>query len=169
MVEPALESDIPALNILVNSAYRGESSKAGWTTEADLLGGIRTDEAALKALMQARDAVILKYAENNKILGCVYLKEEDDKLYLGMLTVVPTLQNKGIGKMLLAAAEKEANKRNCTTIFMSVISIRTELINWYKKHGYYDTGITRLFPTNDPSFGIPKQPLEFMILEKKLL
>jgi len=169
MVEPALESDIPVLNILVNSAYRGESSKAGWTTEADLLGGIRTDEAGLKTLMQAQGGVILKYMENDKMLGCVYLKKEDDKLYLGMLTVVPTLQNKGIGKILLAAAEEEAGKRNCTAIFMSVISIRTELINWYKKHGYYDTGITRPFPISDPSFGIPKQPLEFMILEKKLL
>ena len=168
MIKPALESDIPALNMLVNSAYRGESSKAGWTTEADLLGGIRTDEAGLKALMQAPGAFILKYFENDSILGCVYLKEEDHKLYLGMLTVAPTLQNKGIGKMLLAAAEEEAHKRNCTAIFMSVISIRTELIHWYKKHGYYDTGITKPFPANDPSFGIPKQPLVFIVLEKKL-
>ena len=168
MIKPALESDIAALNMLVNSAYRGESSKAGWTTEADLLGGIRTDEAGLKALMQAPGAFILKYFENDSILGCVYLKEEDHKLYLGMLTVAPTFQNKGIGKMLLAATEEEAHKRNCTAIFMSVISIRTELIHWYKKHGYYDTGITKPFPVNDPSFGIPKQPLEFIILEKKL-
>jgi len=168
MIQPADEKDIAALNILINSAYRGESSKAGWTTEADLLGGIRTDEAGLKVLMQTPGAVILKYDENDKVLGCVYLKEEDGKLYLGMLTVMPTLQNKGIGKILMAAAEAEAIKRNCTAIFMTVISIRTELINWYKKHGYYDTGITKPFPANDPSFGIPKQPLEFIVLEKKL-
>src|SRR6478735_6201421 len=168
MVESALESDIPVLNILVNSAYRGESSKAGWTTEADLLGGIRTDEAGLKALMQAQDAVILKYAENNKILGCVYLKKEDDKLYLGMLTVVPTLQNKGIGKILLAAAENEARKRNCIAVFMSVISIRTELINWYQKHGYVNTGKRKPFPEDDPRFGIQKLKLEFNILEKEV-
>lgn len=168
MIDPASEKDIPALNILINSAYRGEGSKQGWTTEADLLGGIRTDGAALKELMQQPNAVILKYEEENKILGCVYLKQEDNKIYLGMLTVAPQLQNKGIGKILLAASEDEARKRNCIAIFMSVISIRTELINWYKKHGYYNTGKTKPFPKDDPRFGIPKQPLEFIILEKDM-
>jgi ribosomal protein S18 acetylase RimI-like enzyme len=168
MVTAASEKDIPALNILINSAYRGEGSKQGWTTEADLLGGIRTDEASLRKLMQQPNAVILKYEEDNKIPGCVYLKQEDNKIYLGMLTVAPQLQNKGIGKILLAAAEDEARKRNCIAIFMSVISVRTELIDWYKKRGYYDTGKTKPFPENDPTFGIPKQPLEFIILEKDM-
>jgi ribosomal protein S18 acetylase RimI-like enzyme len=168
MVNPAGEKDIPALSMLVNSAYRGEGSKQGWTTEADLLGGIRTDEESLRELMQVPNAVILKYEEGNKILGCVYLKQEGNKMYLGMLTVAPQLQNKGIGKILLAASEDEASKRNCTAIFMSVISVRTELIDWYKKRGYYDTGKTKPFPEDDPRFGIPKRPLEFIILEKDL-
>ena len=166
MVTLANENDIPALNILVNSAYRGEQSKQGWTTEADLLGGIRTDEEGLMELMQQPGSFFLKYEEENKILGCVYLKQEKNKLYLGMLTVSPQLQNKGIGKILLAAAEAEARKRNCIAVFMSVISIRTELINWYKRHGYTDTGIVKPFPENDPRFGIPKTKLEFIILEK---
>ena len=168
MVTPANEKDIPALNILINSAYRGEGSKQGWTTEADLLDGIRTDEESLKELMQQENSVILKYEEDNKILACVYLRKEDDKIYLGMLTVSPQLQNKGIGKILLIASEDEAHKRNCSAVFMSVISIRTELIEWYKKRGYYDTGHTKPFPENDPRFGIPKQKLEFIILEKKI-
>ena len=168
MVKLANENDIPALNILVNSAYRGDSSKQGWTTEADLLGGIRTDEDSLKELMQQPGGCILKYEEENKLLGCVYLKQEDNKLYLGMLTVSPTLQNKGIGKILLAASEDEARKQNCSAVFMSVISLRTELINWYKKHGYCDTGKTKPFPEDDPKFGIPKTKLEFIILEKQV-
>ena len=168
MVTIATEKDIPALNILVNSAYRGDASKQGWTTEADLLDGIRTDEESLKELMHQPNAFLLKYEEENKILGCVYLKQEDDKLYLGMLTVSPLLQNKGIGKILLNASEDEARKRNCTAVFMTVISQRTELINWYKKHGYYDTGKTKPFPENDPRFGIPKTKLEFIVLEKKV-
>jgi ribosomal protein S18 acetylase RimI-like enzyme len=167
-IDVASEKDIPALNILVNSAYRGETSKQGWTTEADLLKGIRTDEASLKESMQQPNAFILKYEEENKILGCVYLRQEDNKMYLGMLTVAPHLQNKGIGKILLAAAEEESRTRNCTAIFMSVISVRTELINWYKNRGYYDTGKTKPFPKDDTRFGIPKQPLEFIILEKDL-
>ena len=118
-------------------------------------------------MMQQKDSFILKYEEENKILACVYLKEEDSKLYLGMLTVSPQLQNRGIGKILLKASEDEARKRNYNAIFMSVISQRTELINWYKKHGYYDTGKTKPFPENDPRFGIPKTKLEFIMMEKK--
>ena len=168
MVTIATEKDIPELNVLINSAYRGDSSKQGWTTEADLLGGIRTDEESLKEMMQNPDASILKYEEENKILACVYLKKEDNKLYLGMLTVSPQLQNKGIGKILLKASEDEAQKKNCDAIFMTVISQRTELINWYKKHGYVDTGKKKPFPENDPRFGIPKTKLEFIVMEKKV-
>lgn len=168
MVTPANENDIPALNILVNSAYRGETSKQGWTTEADLLDGIRTDEASLKELMQQPDSVILKYSTENKITGCVYLKQENDTMYLGMLTVSPELQNTGIGKILLYASEDFARQKECSAIFMSVISLRSELINWYKKHGYADTGKTTPFPESDPRFGIPKRKLEFMILQKGL-
>lgn len=167
MVTPANENDITALNVLINSAYRGETSKKGWTTEADLLDGTRTDEESLKKLMLQPGAFILKYSEENKILGCVYLKHELNKMYLGMLTVSPELQNKGIGTILLAASEDIARKRNCTAVFMNVISKRTELINWYKKYNYVDTGITKPFPKHDPRFGIPKTKLEFIILEKK--
>jgi len=168
MVNTATENDIPALNVLVNSAYRGETSKQGWTTEADLLDGIRTDENSLKELMQQPGAFFLKYEGDGRITGCVYLKKEQNKLYLGMLTVSPQLQNKGIGKILLAASEPEARKRNCNAVFMSVISVRTELINWYKKHGYIDTGETKPFPSNNPKFGIPKTELEFIVLEKEV-
>jgi len=168
MVTIATEKDIPQLNILINSAYRGESSKQGWTTEADLLGGIRTDEESIKEMMQNPNASILKYEAENKILACVYLKKESNKLYLGMLTVSPQLQNKGIGKILLKASEEEARKKNCNAIFMTVISQRTELINWYKKHGYVDTGEKKPFPEDDPRFGIPKTKLEFIVMEKHI-
>ena len=168
MVAVANENDIPALNILINSAYRGEGSKQGWTTEADLLDGIRTDEESIKELIDQECSVILKFMEGNQVYGCVHLRQEENKLYLGMLTVSPQLQNKGIGKILLAAAEDEARKRNCIAVFMSVISIRTELINWYEKHGYVNTGKKKPFPENDPRFGIPKVKLEFIILEKEI-
>jgi ribosomal protein S18 acetylase RimI-like enzyme len=168
MVTLATEKDIPELNVLINSAYRGDTSKQGWTTEADLLGGIRTDEESLKEMIQNPNASILKYSAENKILGCVFLKKEDNKLYLGMLTVSPQLQNKGIGKILLKASEDEARKTNCQAIFMTVISQRTELINWYKKHGYADTGEKKPLPEDDPRFGIPKTKLEFIVMEKVL-
>jgi ribosomal protein S18 acetylase RimI-like enzyme len=164
----ATENDITALDQLVNGAYRGEGSKKGWTTEADLLGGIRTDADGLRKMMADHDAVILKYTgEGNELQGCVYLKQKGSKLYLGMLTVNPELQAKGIGKKLLYAAEEYGQQKSCGHITMTVISVREELIAWYERHGYEKTGEREPFPT-DPSFGLPKQPLEFIVMEKAI-
>lgn len=161
--------DIPILVSLLNSAYRGDASKKGWTTEADMIeGSLRTDEKSLGELMQQPGAVILKYTDpDNKITGCVFLRKEDKKLYLGMLSVSPLIQAKGIGKQLMKAAEAYAAEQACTSIYMRVISIRHELIAWYERKGYYNTGITQPFP-NEPKFGIPKQPIEFILMQKDL-
>ncbi len=168
IIVAAKPEDAVLLDQLVNAAYRGESSKVGWTTEADLLDGTRTDALAISALLKDPGTTILKYVENGKILGCVELKVENDKLYLGMLTVQPDLQGRGIGKELLKRAEGEARKRKCSSIVMTVISAREELIAWYIRHGYRATGERRPFNFNDPRFGLPKRPLEFIVLEKKL-
>lgn len=160
--------DTKQLIDLVNSAYRGESSKKGWTTEADLLDGIRTDQKSIMSQVQKPGAIMLTAkSENNLMVGCVYLQQQGKQLYLGMLTVAPDIQAKGIGKRLLLAAENYARELNCESIVMSVIDIRKELIEWYKRKGFQDTGEIKPFP-QDPAFGIPKQPLQFVILEKKI-
>ena len=160
--------DIPQLEILINSAYRGDSSKKGWTTEADLLDGIRTDADSLKEMITKSNAVILQsFNEHNLLQGCVYLEKRHNKMYLGLLTVSPTLQAKGIGKQLLIEAEKYAKSQRCSFVEMTVISIRTELIEGYKKHGYKDIGEKKPFP-NDLKFGIPKQPLEFIVMQREI-
>ena len=161
------DTDIPALVKLVNSAYRGDSSRKGWTTEADLLDGIRTDEEGLYKMIHQPGAVILKCAMANALVGCVYLQIQGDNLYLGMLTVSPELQAAGIGKELLNGSEHFARSEGCHTILMTVITARKELIEWYERRGYHQTAERRPFP-NDPRFGIPKQPLEFLVMEKKL-
>jgi predicted N-acetyltransferase YhbS len=164
----ATTHDAPVLSALVNSAYRGNSSKKGWTTEAGLLDGIRTDETTLIKIMADPHSVILKCSdEKERLVGCVYLQKRQAKLYLGMLTVAPELQAKGIGKQLLAAAENHAKQTGCNGITMTVISVRKELIDWYVRHGYHPTGETQPFPTNQ-ALGQPRQPLEFMVMEKNL-
>lgn len=168
-IKQATLQDITALNILVNSAYRGEPSRQGWTTEADLLDGTRIDEAAIQELINKPATTILKYEEGGNILGCVELRKEDNNLYLGMLSVKPDTQGKGIGKALLKAAETFALEQKCTAIFMTVISVRRELINWYLRHGYHLTGECKPFVVPDTRWGIPKKDLEFVVLEKKLL
>jgi len=165
-IRRAEKKDIPIINELVNNAYRGENSKIGWTTEADLLDGIRIDEASLEEMLMNPNAVVLLAETATKIEGCVYLEQQDDALYLGMLTVKPELQSLGIGANLLAASEKHAKQLGCKKIKMTVITVRDTLIAYYQRKGYKTTGETRPFPT-DPKFGIPKQPLEFIVLEKE--
>lgn len=162
------KDDIPALVKLLNGAYRREESKLGWTTEADMVAGdLRTDETDMTGLMQLPGAIFLKYTnERNEIEGCVFLQKRQGKLYLGMLSVSPALQTKGIGKKIMAAAEHYAKEQNCTAVFMRVISIRHELITWYERQGYYKTGEVQ--PFDDTKFGIAKKPIEFIVLQKNL-
>jgi ribosomal protein S18 acetylase RimI-like enzyme len=168
-ITPATIKDAAAISVLVNSAYRGEYSKQGWTTEADLIDGTRTDEKEIATIISNAGSVILKYVEDDKLIGCVRLDRKDKKLYLGMLTTEPSQQARGIGKKLLYAAEAEAYKQDCTCVFMTVISVRTTLIKWYLRHGYNDTGERKPFNSNDPRFGIPKKKLEFIVMEKMLV
>ncbi|MFT3674347.1 MAG: N-acetyltransferase [Chitinophagaceae bacterium] len=166
---PATTENTAALVALVNSGYRGDSSRQGWTTEADLLGGIRINEEAMTDLLKAPGSVILKATDTNGIIqGCVHLQDTGETLYLGMLTVSPTLQNAGIGRQLMQAAEEFAHSKDFSAITMTVISVREELIAWYQRRGYTDTGERKPFPMNDPRFGLPKQPLEFIVMEKQL-
>lgn len=167
-ITKATAADADELSALVNSAYRGESSRQGWTTEADLLDGSRTDASALVEIIEKPNHTILKYVDAGKIVACVELVKEDDQLYVGMLTVSPPLQGRGIGKKLLQVAEREARQAQCVKIYLTVISLRKELIDWYLRHGYHDTGMRKPFSFNDPRFGLPRQKLEFMVLEKNL-
>ncbi len=159
--------DATVIKDLLNSAYRGESSKQGWTTEAHLIGGnIRTDDLNLQQIIQQAGSIFLKYTnEKNEIVGCVNLQQHANKIYLGMFSVSPALQGKGIGKKMLQASEEYARHLKCTSIFMSVISVRSELIDWYQRHGYHDTGERNAF-IEDAVSGKHLQSLEFMIMQK---
>ena len=165
----ATEADIPALTALMNSAYRGESSTKGWTTEAHLIAGeTRTDENNLTEIIRRPGSVILKYTnEKNKLIGCVNLQKQGSRLYLGMFSVSPEQQGGGIGKKMLLAAEQHALNENCNSIYMHVISVRTDIIEWYMRHGYNDNGERKPF-IEDELTGKHLQPLEFMVLEKFL-
>lgn len=168
MIEKAAQSDIPEIVSLLNKAYRGEASKKGWTTEADMISGsIRTDEPQVKALMERPGAVFLKSSDSNgAIAGCVFLEKRNNKLYLGMLAVDPGLQARGTGSQIMRAAEEYARQSGCTAIFMRVVSLRRELIAWYEKKGYKRTGEIQPFENN--AYGTARVPLEFVVMEKLL-
>lgn len=166
-IAQATPADIPELLKLVNSAYRGEASRKGWTTEADLLEGeLRTDAENLSGLLAKENAVILKCSNaGGELLGCVFLEKRENRLYLGMLSVWPELQARGIGKQLLAAAADHAVSQGCSSVFMRVLSKRQELIAWYERHGYVQTD--KREPYDAPAkFGVFREPLEFVVMER---
>jgi len=168
---PAAPDDVPALHRLIESAYRGDSAKAGWTHEADLLGGQRTDPAELLDILADASRVILLAEVKGVLTGCVQVADQGEGLaYLGLLTVDPTRQAGGLGRLLIDAAEAEAVARFAATrMEMTVIRQRAELIAWYERRGYALTGETRPFPLDDERFGLPQtRELAFVVMEKAL-
>lgn len=169
---PATLADIPALVALVTSAYRGDVSKQGWTTEADMLDGQRIDPEVLRHdIERPRSRVILAEradADGLILLACVHVAEDNGAGYLGMFSVRPDGQGGGIGKQVMREAERYAREDlQLPAMRMTVIDIRDELIAFYERRGYRRTGITKPFPYGDERFGIPKRDdLRFEILEK---
>lgn len=170
IITQAISADIQELNKLVNSAYRGEDSKKGWTTEAEILDGLRIDEAALEVLLTKPAIVVLKCNDvDGRILGTVCLEVVDHHLHLGMFAVSPMSQGNGIGKSLLNAAVKHAIENECDRVVISVISTRKELISWYERHGYVATGNSIAFEDIEGRFGDPKVSAIHLIEMQKVL
>ena len=166
---PATLTDIPALIALVTSAYRGDASKQGWTTEADLLDGQRIDAEALRHDIERTDSRILLALENGEVLACAHVAIEDATGYFGMFAVSPDQQGSGVGKRMMAEAERLVREDwGLPGMRMTVIDIRDELIAFYERRGYARTGRKKPFPYGDERFGIPKRDdLRFEILEKR--
>ena len=164
----ATPADAARLARHVNAAYRGETARQGWTTESDLLDGQRIDEAGVAEMLATPDAsMLLALDEAGELLGSFYAQLKGPVVYLGMLAVTPSQQTQGVGRFLLEAAESYGRQHGCTLSQMTVISVRAELIAYYERRGYHLTGATETFPT-DPRYGIPKQPLVLLVLEKEL-
>jgi ribosomal protein S18 acetylase RimI-like enzyme len=167
----ARPDDVPAIAALVESAYRGESSRAGWTTEADLLDGPRTDAEAISAVLTGPDRVILLAEADGQLVGCCQLdRRPRDEAYFGMFAVRPGRQGQGWGRQILAEAERLARGDwSASTMALSVLAQRPDLIAWYERRGYRRTGETRPFPYGNERVGVPKRPdLVFAVLAKPL-
>jgi ribosomal protein S18 acetylase RimI-like enzyme len=167
----ATDADIDAIVALVNSAYRGESSRAGWTTEADFLGGQRTDAGTLREELAATPGAVMLVMRDEiegPLLACVRLEPDEPGVWhLGMLTVDPQCQNRQLGRALLTEAERFVAERGARAMRMHVIGLRAALLAWYERRGYARTGRTKEFPYGDPRFGETRgDDLTLLELEK---
>lgn len=163
-------ADIPALVELVTSAYRGEASKQGWTTEADILEGQRIDADVLRQDIERPGSRILVAERDGAMVACAHVAEENGAGYFGMFSVRPDQQGGGLGKVVLTEAERIVRDEwRLPTMRMTVIDVRDELIAFYERRGYVRTGIKKPFPYGDERYGIPKRDdLRFEVLEKPL-
>jgi N-acetylglutamate synthase-like GNAT family acetyltransferase len=170
-IRPATLADVPALHRLVERAYRGDSARKGWTNEADLLDGQRTDVESLSGIIADPAQRILIAMNDNGLIGCVQVTRKDfDTAYLGLLSVDPDIQAGGLGKILIIEAERTArNIFAAATMEMTVIRQRAELIAYYERRGYALTGEERPFPHDDERFGLPvTRDLSFVVLAKRI-
>ncbi|MFI7313958.1 GNAT family N-acetyltransferase [Streptomyces hygroscopicus] len=167
---PATEADVDGLVALIESAYRGDASRAGWTTEADILGGQRTDPEGVAAVVRGENSRMVIVERAGELVACCQLEHRGDHAYFGMFAVRPALQGGGLGKVILAEAERFARAEwGVTEMHMTVISAREELIAWYERRGYARTGRMTPFPYGDERFGVPRRAdLEFELLVKSL-
>lgn len=166
----ATADDVDAIATLVHSAYRGESSRAGWTTEADLLDGQRTGPEDVLSAITATDSEVLLAERDGALVACCHVQRRGARCYFGMFAVDPTRQGGGVGKKVMAQAEDLARTRwACSVMEMTVIEQRTDLIAFYERRGYTNTGRRSPFPYGDERFGLPRRDdLAFTLLEKEL-
>ncbi|MBV8156519.1 MAG: GNAT family N-acetyltransferase [Dyella sp.] len=162
--------DVAAVVALVESAYRGESGQRGWTTETHLIDGRRTDDANVEELIARTGSVVLLAERDGALVACCHVEQQGTHGYFGMFAVTPELQMAGLGRALLAEAERIAREQwQSVAMRMSVIEQRAELIAWYERRGYQLTGETGPFPYGQPRFGIPRRDdLRFVYMSKTL-
>lgn len=161
--------DAELITKLVNQAYRPESATPAWTHESNWVAGNRTNISQIMDVIAKSNSIILVGIKGSSIVACVHVEQEGNSSHIGMLAVHPELQGAGAGKQMLSQAEKYALEIfGAEKLIMLVVSSRSELIAFYLRRGYRQTGSIMDYPLA-LDVGIPKKPnLKIEVLEKWL-
>jgi len=151
-LRPAVLADVGAVTRLINAAYQ---------VERFFIDGDRTSEDEVRAYM-AKGTFLLA-EDGGAPVGCVYLEQRGERGYFGLLAVDPRQHGKGLGRMLIEAAEDHFRRAGCRAVDISVVDLRTELPPFYRRRGYVETG-TAPFP--DPEKAT--RPCHFILMSKRL-
>jgi ribosomal protein S18 acetylase RimI-like enzyme len=143
----ARASDVDTIVSLINAANTGDGGAAGWTNELAIWKGERTHVEEIITMLAVPQSMFLLRLNEGEAAGCAYLRKTGDAAYLGMLAVRPTLQGLGVGKQIIAEAERIAREEmRCTVMTMGVITNhRPELTAFYERRGYARTGRIKPF------------------------
>ena len=171
-IRTARPADAEVLTDLIRSAYRGEDSRAGWTSEAHLVEGERINAGQVRTMITAAGSLLLaaEDADTGRIVGCCQLRNEGAGLaYFGTFAVSPQAQGAGLGRQLMTEAEHQAiTTFGATRLEMTVLAPQDKLIAYYERRGFRRTGETRPFPA-DPRYARPLvDGLSFVVLAKPL-
>lgn len=176
LLERVVEEDYAAVVELANLAYRGTGkpdgqADASWNVETDLIEGPRLTEATLREdLAEKPELLVWRNLPGGPLMGTVWMQPQGEGVwYLGLLTVRPEVQNRQLGRTLLAAAEDYARERGGRRITMTVLSGRDVLMGWYERRGYRKTGETQPYPYGNGRIGRPlRDDLHFVVMEKDI-
>jgi ribosomal protein S18 acetylase RimI-like enzyme len=169
-IRPARPGDAEVLVALIRSAYRGDTSRAGWTSEADLVEGDRISAGQVRAMIERSGSLMLVAQNQSGIVACCQLENRGAGLaYFGTFAVSPEDQGAGLGRQLMAEAEHQAvTAFAASRLEMTVLAQQDKLIAYYERRGFRRTGETRPFPA-DPRYARPlRDDLYFVVLVKHL-
>jgi ribosomal protein S18 acetylase RimI-like enzyme len=160
--------DVPALAALIERAYRGPEAAKGWTNEAEILTGPRSSPEEIAALIRDRNARFVTARDKGTIAACALVKREANGAYFGMFAIDPDLQGGGLGKLMMGHCEEAARVLWASkSMRLTVISLRSKLIEWYERRGYQRTGESEPFPF-DTATGALRTDFDLTVLQKKI-
>jgi GNAT superfamily N-acetyltransferase len=168
MARPA---DAGTIVAIINAASNGDGGTAGWTHEGAIFEGDRTHAAEVLSLLAVPEAMFLLRVYRGEIAGCAYVKKMGSVAYMGMLAVRPAVQGAGVGKEIIAEAERIARESmGCNLMAIGVATRhRPDVTAFYERRGFARTGRVKPFEGSQARRKTKAPDVRAEWMEKKLV